>query len=214
MAFPTDLSNVVDNTDDVMAAHVNNIETKLGIDDSAVATSIDYLLKNPSSSNPGHKHTLVDGATDLSKATGAEVTTGTEDAKFVTPKAIGDAGVNTRLSSKVITATRDMTAAGAPTDVAYTGVGFTPTSIICLVTIDGTFSLAIGVADSAKAAWTLCNASATAFYLNNYFAYISSVANNAQGARVKSYDADGFTITWWKIGSPTGTAKLTFLCFR
>lgn len=34
------------------------IEEKLGIDGSADVSSIDYLLKNASSSNPGHKHTL------------------------------------------------------------------------------------------------------------------------------------------------------------
>lgn len=41
------------NINDSVAA----LETKLGVDGSAVATSIDYLLKNASSSNPGHKHT-------------------------------------------------------------------------------------------------------------------------------------------------------------
>jgi len=43
--FPIDLSELVDNTDDVMAKHVNNLEEKVGVDDSAVKTSIDYMLK-------------------------------------------------------------------------------------------------------------------------------------------------------------------------
>jgi hypothetical protein len=43
----------------------NALETKVGVDDSAVATSLDYLLKSTSSSNPGHKHTLANGATDV-----------------------------------------------------------------------------------------------------------------------------------------------------
>ena len=34
------------------------LETKVGIDSSAVTSTIDYLLKNTSSSNPGHTHTL------------------------------------------------------------------------------------------------------------------------------------------------------------
>ena len=51
---------------------IEAIQTKLGIDSSAVATSIDYLLKNTSSSNPGHKHTLANGATDVT-ATAAEL---------------------------------------------------------------------------------------------------------------------------------------------
>ncbi len=42
---------------------VNAIAAKLGVDSSAVATSIDYLLKNASSVNPGHRHTYAGAAT-------------------------------------------------------------------------------------------------------------------------------------------------------
>ena len=44
---------------------IEAIQAKLGVDSSAVATSLDYLVKNASSSNPGHKHTLASGATDI-----------------------------------------------------------------------------------------------------------------------------------------------------
>src|SRR3990167_7634168 len=44
---------------------VEALMVKLGINSSAVTTSIDYLLKNTSSSDPGHKHTLANGATDV-----------------------------------------------------------------------------------------------------------------------------------------------------
>lgn len=37
---------------------ITAIETKVGVDSSAVATTIDYLLKNTASSDPGHKHTF------------------------------------------------------------------------------------------------------------------------------------------------------------
>lgn len=37
---------------------IQALETKVGVDSSAVTTTIDYLLKSTSSSNPGHKHTL------------------------------------------------------------------------------------------------------------------------------------------------------------
>ena len=67
MSFPAtidDFTPKVDNTDDVMAADVNELQTaiesleaKIGVDDSAVATSIDYLLKNAASIDPGHLHT-------------------------------------------------------------------------------------------------------------------------------------------------------------
>lgn len=41
------------------------VEAKIGVDSSAVATSLDYKVTNTSSSNPGHKHTLANGATDI-----------------------------------------------------------------------------------------------------------------------------------------------------
>lgn len=53
------LSNPNHITDTVLVHNaIDAIETKLGIDGSADATSIDYLLKNPLSINPGHKHTI------------------------------------------------------------------------------------------------------------------------------------------------------------
>lgn len=67
-AFPTGLDapiDKVDNVDAAMAADINGcysalkaIEAKVGINSSAVATSLDYLLKNAASANPGHKHTV------------------------------------------------------------------------------------------------------------------------------------------------------------
>ena len=66
--FPTSLDSyatLVDNTDDVLAAIPNNhadaieaLEAKVGVDSSAVATSIDYLLKSASSVDPGHLHSV------------------------------------------------------------------------------------------------------------------------------------------------------------
>lgn len=56
MAFPENLTNAVDGVTEIVAAHLNNLEAKVGVDGSTVATSLDYLLKNPASINPGHKH--------------------------------------------------------------------------------------------------------------------------------------------------------------
>lgn len=145
-------------------------------------------------------------------ATGAEVTTGTDNTKIVTPKAIGDAEVNTRLKSKIITATRDLVAASG--DVSYTGVGFTPTGIHSIGTV-GTFALSVGFADSSKTAHNIISPAINTFEISPslILLYILN-ANNYQYAIIKTYDADGFTLTWTKGGSPTGTAQLRFLCFR
>lgn len=65
-AFDTDanIKTVADNIHDVIALHHNiekncikAIEEKLGIDGSTDITSIDYLLKNAGSVDPGHTHT-------------------------------------------------------------------------------------------------------------------------------------------------------------
>ena len=53
MSFPTTLTNAVDGVTEIVAAHLNNLEAKVGIDNSGVATSLDYLLKNSASINPG-----------------------------------------------------------------------------------------------------------------------------------------------------------------
>ncbi len=80
--FPTSLDTItdkVDLVDDIMAADINGaydaiekIEAKVGVNSSAVATSLDYKVTNASSSNPGHKHTVANGATDVT-ASAAEI---------------------------------------------------------------------------------------------------------------------------------------------
>lgn len=82
MAYPTDTGNSYTTKatgDIIQASHVNDLQTevsalktKVGVDSSAVTTTVDYLLKSTSSSNPGHKHTLANGATDVT-ATASEV---------------------------------------------------------------------------------------------------------------------------------------------
>ena len=51
--FPTSLNNFVAG-DVIESEEYNAIETKIGINSSAVTGSLDYLLKNSASSNPGH----------------------------------------------------------------------------------------------------------------------------------------------------------------
>jgi hypothetical protein len=59
--FPVVLTDAVDGPPgvgtEIVAKHLNNLEGKVGIDGSAVTTSLDYLLKNAASIDPGHKHT-------------------------------------------------------------------------------------------------------------------------------------------------------------
>jgi hypothetical protein len=65
---------LVDNVDNVLAAHVNDkgsaiaaLEAKVGVDSSAVTTSIDYFLKHSSGAYRTHTHdgTALGGITVL-----------------------------------------------------------------------------------------------------------------------------------------------------
>jgi hypothetical protein len=117
---------------------------------------------------------------------------------------------STSLSSKTITFTRDTTASGA--DVAYTGVGFIPTCVI-LFSILGNVSWSTAVFDSAKTPQALFQIFGGVANQNPGL-ILESSANNYQQAILKTYDADGFTLTWSKTNSPTGTGNIVALCFK
>lgn len=144
---------------------------------------------------------------------------GTTDTQTLTNKTLTNPIINGAsgtgaLNSKIIVAIRDLASAGAPTDVSYTGVGFTPTSIICISNIDGSFTSSWGMCDSSKTSTLIAQYGANTF-TNNALLNISYITtNDYQTAIVKSFDADGFTLTWNKVGSPTGTVGLKFLCFK
>ena len=114
---------------------------------------------------------------------------------------------------KVIAATKDMTAATA--DVAYTGVGFKPAAIIAIAAINGTIQYSNGMADAGLTTGNLYNSQAsTNAYVDANFISLWAAGGGNQTGTLKTLDSDGFTITWTKYLSPTGTATIKFLCFR
>lgn len=139
----------------------------------------------------------------------------------VTTAKITDANVtNAKLSAdaknlnKIISSTRDAGAASG--DVSYTGVGFTPTSVRAILVVDNTTYNSDGSSDSSKASSCIYTSASNVFYANaTSLVSYSNQSSWAQTAVVKSYDADGFTLTWTKVGTPTaGTIKLIFMCSR
>lgn len=118
-----------------------------------------------------------------------------------------------RLKTKIIQITRDLTSASG--NVAYTGIGFKPSAIIAF-TAAGVDSAAVGMADSAKGGLNMQMGpafnTATAA-VGGWTILYSSSGGNYQWANIASYDADGFTLSWNKVGSPTGTLYVSILCF-
>lgn len=122
----------------------------------------------------------------------------------------------TRLDSKLITSTRDMTAASG--DVSYTGVGFQPTCIFAMAAISGEQTAAWGFCDESldEATLVLYDYNTNIYPLADYLFVIQGEPSaKQQQAVVKSFDADGFTLTWTKVNVPSAeTATLYFLCLR
>lgn len=58
--FPTVKTTAVDLVTPILAKHINNLEDKVGINNSADVNSLDYKLTNPASDNPGHTHDTTD----------------------------------------------------------------------------------------------------------------------------------------------------------
>lgn len=125
---------------------------------------------------------------------------------------------STTLTSKFGTLSRDL--AGTTGAVSYTGVGFTPTSIHFQASVDNTDFRSFGMSDSNRGGACFYYTSATTNALANQVAmtnaviFISPGAGTWQGGTIQSYDADGFTISWTKTSTPTGTMRINYLAYR
>ncbi len=113
--------------------------------------------------------------------------------------------------------TRDMTAATG--DVAYTGAGFKPFLIIAFSTVESTTAMSIGFATATVqgniADYSLASTGANSWAPGGELCALFTTGSGVrQLGSLKTMDADGFTLTWTKTGSPTGIANLIFLLFR
>lgn len=131
------------------------------------------------------------------------------------PAAFEDAGVAAGLIAaaipKVKLETRDMAAESG--DVSYTGYGFQPSGLVILASLGITGS--IGSSEPALAEHCIYNYNVTPPL--KYGANVVNVSagnSDRQAAVVKTYDVDGFTLTWTKTATPTGTATLHVFAFR
>lgn len=102
-----------------------------------------------------------------------------------------------------------------------TGVGFKPSAIIFLAGIANQQSASIGIVDDGLGAndnasllfghdGTADNISSSGTISIKFFV---TAGDNYRGS-VTALNSDGFTITWTKTGSPTGSLGIQFLAFR
>lgn len=164
------------------------------------------------------------------KASAAEVTTGTNDTKIVTPLAA--TGIDTRTATftnktiashlayadtrfKTGTFTRDISITG---DQAITGVGFTPKSIIFFAVIAAAKQASWGMSDGTSHEATWYDQRAVETYnvdVGKIITFMTSInASTYVNATISSFGADGFTVNWTKVGSPTGTGTIIYIAFR
>ena len=122
-------------------------------------------------------------------------------------------GVEWANGMKVIGGTRDMQ--GLTGDVSYTGTGFKPSGIIAIATVPDALPTCIG-SILGSSYGTMYQKTAGIWYPNaSALIYLFESAGKTQSAIVKTFDANGFTLTWTLAGATAvGTAYIYFACFR
>ena len=110
---------------------------------------------------------------------------------------------------KIGTFTYDLSTASGTQ--AITGVGFTPTVLILLGALDGTTAFSLSFDNGT-------NAYGTAQDTSNLIQAETSLHIYETGgdasAVVTTLGSDGFTLTWTKNSSPTGTANIYYVAIR
>ncbi len=118
---------------------------------------------------------------------------------------------------KILTFTRNMTAAAG--DVATTGAGFTPRQVMFFAAVNGNSAASWGFDDGTDSESTSQshNGDMSSDSSNSsIFIHTSgtSPTDSKQHAVIKTLDVDGFTLTWSKSSSPSGTATIIAICFK
>jgi hypothetical protein len=100
---------------------------------------------------------------------------------------------------------------------AITGVGFKPKSVIFFASGGSNPACSVGATDGTNDDCLANNHNETA---EDWQAIPSSIrfrysGADRQDATLQSYDSDGFTMSWVKVGSPTGeTSTNGFIAFK
>jgi hypothetical protein len=119
----------------------------------------------------------------------------------------------------VVSTTKDLSI-GAPTDQSISGFGFKPSAVAILAAISGSVgNMSIGFIGPSGTGGGFYDYSAVAVNTNSWISMTAAVlirtdVGDYNLAALKSWDADGLTLTWTKTGNPVGTATLVILGIR
>ena len=125
------------------------------------------------------------------------------------------------LSVKVGTFTRDMTLASGTQ--AVTGVGFKPRAVLFLANVNNTGQASIGVgalpntATGPFSSVSLNSRTATSpgtWSTNSGVVFAYQGVSDFYNGNLSDFDADGFTMSWVKTGSTTGTLEVNYIAFQ
>ena len=110
----------------------------------------------------------------------------------------------------IVSATHDISVTGSQ---VFT-VGFEPIAIMFVSVVDGTSAVSVGFYWNSVLAGVANNHAASAnAWLDTFPVMLVKGAGDYAGIGTVTTSATGFTGVWAKTGSPTGTAKVTALCF-
>ena len=132
--------------------------------------------------------------------------------KFIKVKAAEDGLEAGSRNVAIGSFTRDVSLASG--DQAVTGVGFAPVALVFFAQISGNDSGSWGVDDGTTHICFYYEAGSTHdndMASNDASIWAEPVNANTYKGIVKSLDSDGFTITWTKGASPTGTLTVAYL---
>ena len=104
------------------------------------------------------------------------------------------------LQSTIVNGSRSASAGAG--DQAVTGAGFAPTSLLMMGIVNDNYAFSFGFGDDAGAEvdFHQYTATGTFTYSTGRAAYLN-VGGNELTAEIKSLDADGCTLTWYKSNS-------------
>ena len=112
---------------------------------------------------------------------------------------------------KIGTFSRDSTTSSGTQ--AVTGVGFQPTQMIFFMDDDATAESSYGL-DNGTTSTSVFSQTASAFNQGGSAIFDYEDVGKSYAGAVSAFGADGFTITWTKTGSPSGTLHVAYMAFK